>query len=176
MGSLIEARRRILLNQKNSDGRLWLVRDGVDIVKNTGGLECANIMVDTWGMAGWSSAMPVLSQGQGFLRLTISGDPVYGSLIPAHFFAVSDVDGKQLFFDASLHLSNRSFFSVCMQDENSIIYGNDRYIRKTSGFEREINTFPILKYPGDSFEFIRTPIQISARNTSYVDIYNMFIY
>ena len=170
---LMEIRRRMLIGQKN-DSKIWLIKDGIDVISNTGGYVCSTKKVSGWEMAGWSAQMPILTQGDGFLRLSVTGNPVYGSLIPQKYLDVSEINNKRFCLDSSLNLSNRSYFHLMMHGNDGIQYIG-REIRTNAGYNRCVLDFLIIKDQADRFTSAIFPMQISTRNTSYIDIYNMWI-
>ena len=170
---MMAIRRRVMMGQKN-DSKIWLIKDGIDVISNTGGYVCSTQKTSNWEMAGWSAQMPILAQGDGFLRLSVTGNPVYGSLVPQKYLDVSEIKDKKFYLDSSLNLSNRSYFHLTMYGDDGVQY-IEREIKASAGYNRCILDFSIFLGTTDRFTSTKFPMQISTRNTSYIDIYNMWI-
>ena len=170
---LMEARRRMLIGQKN-DSKIWLIKDGIDVISNTDGYVCSTQKTSGWQMTGWSAQMPILTQEDGFLRLSVTGNPVYGSLIPQKYLDVSEIKDKRFYLDSSLNLSNRSYFHLTMYGNDGIQYFG-REIKANAGYNRCVLDFSIYLGVSDRFTSVIFTMQISTRSTSYIDIYNMWI-
>lgn len=118
--------------------------------------------------------MPILTQGDGFLRLSVTGNPVYGSLIPQKTLDMSKINNKRFYLDSSLNLSNRSYFHLTMYD-NDGISRTGREIMADAGYDRCVLDFLIYLGGSDRFTSAKFPMQISTRDASYIDIYNVWI-
>lgn len=170
---MMAIRRRVLMGQKK-DSKIWLIKDGIDVISNTGGYVCSTQRTSGWNMSGWSAKMPILTQGDGFLRLSVTGNPVYGSLIPQKYLDMSEIQNKRFYLDSSLNLSNSSYFHLTMYGNDGIQYVY-REIKANAGYNRCVLDFLIYPSKNNRFTSATFPMQISTRNTSYIDIYNMWI-
>ena len=169
-------RRRLLYEQPIVDSRIWLIKDGIDIIDNTGGYICSNQRISSWNMSGWSGTMPTLTQEDGYLHLSVSGNPVYGSFIPNSLIPIEQIDGKYFYLDAEIVLSNKSYFAVEMYDQNNTSYNTEgRFVHINKSTSRETQSFRIYKISADRMTGLKFPLQISTRSTSYINIYNMWI-
>ncbi len=167
-------RRRLLYEQPIADSRIWLIQDGIDIVSNSGGFVCSTQKISTWNMSGWSSALPTLTQENGYLHLAISGNPVYGSFIPNSLIPIEQINGKYFYLDAEIILTNWSYFAVELFDQNDMTYAGNNYIHINTSTSREIQSF-LINTSSPNIQSVKFPLQISTRSQSYINIYNMWI-
>ncbi len=170
---MMSLRRSVMMGQKD-DSKIWLIKNGIDVISNTGGYVCSTQKTSGWNMSGWSAQMPILTQGDGFLRLSVTGNPVYGSLIPQKNLDMSEINNKRFYLDSSLNLSDRSYFHLMMHDNDGISY-TGREIRANAGYDRCVLDFLIYSGGNDKIISVKFPMQISTRSTSYIDIYNAWI-
>lgn len=168
-------RRRLLYEQPTIDNRLWLIKDGIDIITNSGGFVCSTQKISTWNMTGWSGTMPTLTQENGYLHLAVTGDPVYGSFIPNSLIPIEQIKNKYFYLDAEIVLTNKSYFAVETYDQNNISYAEGRFLHIKTSTSRETQSFRFFKVSTDRMTGLKFPLQISTRSTSYINIYNMWI-
>lgn len=168
-------RRRLLYEQPTIDNRIWLIKDGIDIITNSGGFVCSTQKISTWNMTGWSGTMPTLTQEDGYLHLAVTGNPVYGSFIPNSLIPIEQIDDKYFYLDAEIVLTNRSYFAVETYDQNNTSYAEGRFLHINTSTARETQSFRIFKISTDRMTGLKFPLQISTRSQSYINIYNMWI-
>lgn len=172
-------RRRAILKMQSeepSGGKIWLIKEGVEITENTGGIELKNTNLD-YEMGGWGAATPVKTQGNGYLRFTITGSPKAGSIWFPKFYLLSEYSNFTLYADSEM-ISTGSGTTPWMLTK----YGNDginyrNYGREqgTYSFSRQIMQIPCRTDAAENPSSIQFAAQISSRSTTNWDFYNLWL-
>ena len=176
MDNLMLRRRNILkVTQAPPDNRIWLIKNGIEQIQNTGGFYGKTGYVVFSGMSGWAATAPTINQGNGYLNIKIqrSGAAV-GCIVPVEFIPYTTVQNKKIYIDCDWEMlgSGAYWIGVVMGSNNEYYY---KTTEKRSGTgERQTVSFTIDAPSGNPSD-VNALIQTSTRSESNINIYNMWI-
>lgn len=172
---LFERRRSLVADTTKDSKKLWCVRDGIENVAVTGGFSCIATVYYIGTMSGWTRKAPVLTQESGCLDLSITGNPVCGSLVSQNYLDAS-YRNKKIYCDMELSLSpgkGATYFYILLVNSSGTYF---RCISKTGPLSAERQLYSFTISPSYfNYGSMRVVFQITSRSTSYAKIYNMWI-